>query len=91
MKKILKVFIPPVIVYLYNRLPIHSLKMYWFKNKSNFTLDNELKKMIDFFIKSKSYKLMSNYWNYLNIKNLKQIKEQNIENYSTTIAKNYYT
>ena len=91
MKKILKAFIPPVIIYLYNRLPIHSLRKYWLKNKTNFDLDNELKKMIDFFIKSKSYELMSNYWNYLNIKNLKQIKEQNIENYSTTIARNYYT
>lgn len=91
MKKILKAFIPPVIIYLYNRLPTHSLKKYWLKNKKNFDLDNELKKMIDFFIQSKSYGLMSNYWNYLNIKNLKQIKKQNIENYSTTIAKNYYT
>ena len=91
MKKILKAFIPPVLFYLYNRLPIHSLKKYWLKNKTSFYLDNELKKMIDFFIQSKSYQLMSNYWNYLNIKNLKQIKEQNIENYSTTIALNYYT
>ena len=91
MKKILKAFIPPAIIYLYNRLPIHSLRKYWLKNKSNFDLDNELKKMIDFFIQSKSYELMSNYWNHLNIKNLKQIKKQNIENYSTTIARNYYT
>ena len=70
MKKILKAFIPPVLFYLYNRLPIHSLKKYWLKNKTSFDLDNELKKMIDFFIQSKSYQLMSNYWNYLNIKNL---------------------
>ncbi|MDC0417669.1 putative sugar O-methyltransferase [Candidatus Pelagibacter sp.] len=91
MKKILKAFLPPALLYLYNRLPIHSLKKYWLKNKTSFDLDNELKKMIDFFIQSKSYELMSNYWNYLNIKNLKQIKEQNIENYSTTIARNYYT
>ena len=91
MKKILKAFIPPVIIELYNRLPIHSLRKYWLKNKSTFNLDNDLKKMIDFFIQSKSYELMSNYWNYLNIENLKQIKEQNIENYSTTVARNYYT
>lgn len=91
MNKILKEFIPPVIIYLYNRLPIHSFRKYWLKNKSNFDLDNELKKMIDFFIKSRSYELMSNYWNHLNIKNLKQIKKKNIENYSTTIARNYYT
>ena len=79
MNKILKEFIPPVIIYLYNRLPIHSFRKYWLKNKSNFDLDNELKKMIDFFIKSRSYELMSNYWNHLNVKNLKQIKKQNID------------
>ena len=45
--------------------------------------------MIDFFIQSKSYELMSNYWNYLNIENLKQIKEQNIN--LATIGRNYYT
>lgn len=91
MKKILKSFIPPVIIYLYNRLPIHSLRKYWFKNKLKFNVNNELQKMIDFFIQSKSYELMSNYWNYLSIKNLEQIKEQNIENYSTSIARNYFT
>lgn len=89
MKKILKAFIPPVIIELYNRLPIHSLRKYWLKNKSTFNLDNDLKKMIDFFIQSKSYELMSNYWNYLNIENLKQIKEQNIN--LATIGRNYYT
>ena len=91
MKKIVKACIPPLIMNLYYRLPKHSLKLYWLKNKSNFDLDNELKKMIDFFVKSKSYELMSNYWNYLNIKNLQQLKRQNIKNYSTTIARNYYT
>lgn len=95
MQKILKTLLPPVIIlliiHLYYRSPIHSLRKYWLKNRSNFECDNELKKMIDFFIQSKSYQLMSNYWNYLNIKNLKQIKEQNIENYSTTVARNYYT
>ena len=91
MKKIFKEFIPPIIIYLYNRLPTHSLKNYWLKNKSTFNLDIELKKMIDFFIQSKSYKLMSNLWKYLIIVNLKQIKKKNIENYSTTVARNYYT
>ena len=76
MKKIFKEFIPPIIIYLYNRLPTHSLKNYWLKNKSTFNLDIELKKMIDFFIQSKSYKLMSNLWKYLIIVNLKQIKKK---------------
>lgn len=91
MRKILKVYILPVINYFYYRLPKYNLRKYWLKNKSNFNFDNELKKMVDFFIQSKSYVSMSSYWNYLNIKNLKQIKEKNIENYSTTIATDYYT
>ena len=91
MRKILKVYILPLINYFYYRLPKYNLRKYWLKNKSNFNFDNELKKMVDFFIQSKSYVSMSSYWNYLNIKNLKQIKEKNIENYSTTIATDYYT
>ena len=73
MKKIFKAFILPVINYFYYRLPKYNLRKYWLKNKSNFNFDDELKKMIDFFIQSKSYESMSSYWNYLNIKNLKQI------------------
>ena len=91
MKKILKAFILPIINYFYYRLPKYNFRKYWLNNKSNFNFDEELKRMIDFFIQSKSYESMSSYWNYLNIKNLKQIKEKNIENYSTTIATNYYT
>ena len=92
MKKIFKAFILPVINYFYYRLPKYNLRKYWLKNKSNFNFDDELKKMIDFFIQSKSYESMSSYWNYLNIKNLKQKKKKkNIENYSTTIAIDYYT
>ena len=91
MKKILKSHIIPIINYFYYKLPKYNLRKYWLKNKSNFNFDDELKKMIDFFIQSKSYESMSGYWNYLNIKNLKQIKEKNIENYSSTIAINYHT
>ena len=91
MKKILKAFIPISIIHLYKKLPKHSLKQYWLKNKSNLLLENELKEMIDFFIKSKSYKYMSNFWNNLTIQNLKQIQEAKVKNYSTTIARNYYT
>ena len=85
MKKILKAFIPISIIHLYKKLPIHSLKQYWLKNKSNLRLENELKEMIDFFIKSKSYEYMSNFWNHLTIQNLKQIQEAKVKNYSTTI------
>lgn len=91
MKKILKQIIPPIIFNIYHNLPIYSLRYFWLKKRSKFNADNELKKMIDFFVQSKSYNLMSNYWKYLNIKNFKQIEKQGIKNYSTTIANNYYT
>ena len=48
MKKILKAFIPPIIIYLYNRLPTHSLRIYWLRNKNFFDVNSKLKRMIDF-------------------------------------------
>tara|TARA_B110000285_G_C15107811_1_gene609101 strand:+ start:416 stop:1588 length:1173 start_codon:yes stop_codon:yes gene_type:complete len=83
--------IPPLLSYLYKGLPLYNLKRFWLKNRSNLNLDNELIKMIDYFIQSKSYKRMSNHWHYDSIKNISQIIESDLQNYSTTIARNYYT
>ena len=83
--------IPPLLSYLYKGLPLYNLKRFWLKNRSNLNLDNELIKMIDYFIQSKSYKSMSNHWHYDSIKNISQIIESDLQNYSTTIARNYYT
>ena len=47
--------------------------------------------MIDYFIQSESYELMSNHWHYDNIQNISQIINNDLMNYSTTIARNYYT
>ena len=93
MNKYLKNLIPPAFIYIFNRLPVHNLKNFWKKNKNRYLVNEELKKMIDFFITSESYKYVSNYWNYLNIQNIKQIFENdnNINNFSTSIALNYYT
>ena len=93
MNKYLKSLIPPAFIYIFNRLPIHNFKNFWKKNKNNFLIEEELKKMIDFFVTSRSYKYVSNYWHYLNIKNMKQIFESNnnINNFSTSVALNYYT
>ena len=83
--------IPPLLSYFYKRLPLYNLKRFWLKSRSNLNLDNELIKMIDYFIQSKSYKMMSNHWHYDNIKNISQIIDSDLQNYSTTIARNYYT
>lgn len=69
----------------------YNFKKFWVRNKYKLDLNNELIKMIDFFIQSESYKLVSKYWHYLNIRNLSQLKNKNLENYSTSVAKNYYT
>jgi putative sugar O-methyltransferase len=79
MSKYLKALIQPV------------FKNFYLKNKSSLNLNYELEKMIVSYLQSESYKLVSNYWNYLNIKNLSQINNKNLENYSTTIARNYFT
>ena len=93
MNKYLKNLIPPAFIYIVNRLPVHNLKNFWKKNKNSSLVKEELKRMIDFFITSESYKYVSNYWNYLNIQNMKQIfkNDNNINNFSTSIALNYYT
>ena len=42
--------IPPLLSYFYNRLPLYNLKKFWLKSRSNLNLDNDLIKMIDYFI-----------------------------------------
>ena len=59
---------------LYYRLPFHNnFKKYYLKNRIHLESESELKKMLDFFIQSESYKYVSYYWNYLNIRSLKKI------------------
>jgi len=89
--KHIKSLIPPALIYIYNRLPVHSFKRFWSKYSNNSLIEKNLKEITDLFINSESYNFVSNYWNYLNIKNFKQIiNHGGIENYANTIAKNYY-
>ena len=91
LKKYIKALIPPALIYIYNRLPIHNFKKFWSKNSNNSSIEKNLKEITDLFINSESYNFVSNYWNYLNIKNFKQIiNHGGIKNYANTIAKNYY-
>lgn len=91
MKKILKLFIPSSIIYLYQSFFSNTFRNYYLKNKSKFNFDNELKKMISFFIQSKSYDFISKKWENINIKFLKQIQEKKLENYGTTLSRKYFT
>ena len=48
MKKILKLFIPPIIIKLYNLVINYNFKSFW-KKKKNFSDNHEFKIMFDFF------------------------------------------
>jgi putative sugar O-methyltransferase len=93
MKKILKLFIPPIIIKLYNLVINYNFKKFWKKNKKNFSDNHEFKIMFDFFVNSANYKFVSNYWHYLNIKHLQELlsNKKDLKDYSTSIAKNYFT
>lgn len=91
MKKIFKSFIPPVFSSLYYRLPIHSLKNFYSKNKSKLNLDDDLKKMTEAFISSESYESSSNYWNYLNINNYSSFYKLGTNNALSKICHTYFT
>ena len=91
LKKYIKALIPPALIYIYNRLPIHNFKRFWSRNSNNSLIEKNLKEITDLFVNSESYNFVSNYWNYLSIKNFKQIiNHGGIKNYANTIAKNYY-
>ena len=78
---------------LYYRLPFHNnFKKYYLKNRIHLESKSELKKMLDFFIQSESYKYVSYYWNYLNIRSLKKIlnSQLNLNDYATSLGLYYY-
>jgi putative sugar O-methyltransferase len=88
----IKLITPPVIIYIFQRLPVFNFKKFFKKIKNNKNIDIKLIEITEKFINSDSYGHISKYWHYLNIQNFKQIiLEGGIENYSTSVAKNYYT
>ena len=71
-KKILLSLVPPIFKIIYFRIPFFNFKFYW-KNVSKKTFPKELVEITDKFIKSKSYKEVSNYWHYINISHYKKL------------------
>ena len=76
---------------LINRVFPKRFDEYWKKIKDSQNIDSTLRYITNSFIKSKSYKLTSNYWHILNISNYKSLFEFGIKKYGSTVAKNYYT
>ena len=58
-------------LYHYNKIFPKRFGNYWEKNKSILNIDDDLKKITNSFVKSKSYNFVSNYWHHLNIENYK--------------------
>ena len=74
-----------------NRFFPKRFDKYWKKIKDSKDIDDTLRYITNNFIKSKSYKLVSNYWHILNIANYKSLSMFGIKKYGSTIARNYYT
>jgi putative sugar O-methyltransferase len=90
--KYLKLITPPIVIGILKKLPLFSFKKFFYKNKNNESIDIQLREITEKFINSDSYNLTSKYWQYLNIINFKQIISQGgIENYSTSVARHYFT
>ena len=97
--KILKFITPPILFHLINfihfKLPIVNFRKYWIKSKYQFlksSFENkDLVEATEMFVKSQSYKLVSNYWQSLNIKNYESILINGLDNYAHNIFTNYHT
>ncbi len=68
-----------------------NFKKFWLNLEDKDELPSDLVSMINFFLKSKSYNLISKYWEYLNIKHTNHILKNQEKDYGTNIAQHYYT
>ena len=74
-----------------NRFFPKRFDKYWKKIEDSKDVNDTLRYITNNFIKSKSYKLVSNYWHVLNIANYKSLSMFGVKKYGSTIARNYYT
>ncbi len=84
---------PPFFVKIYKKInnvgfPKFSAK-WWGKNRSLYP--HELQELISSYVLSSDFSKTSEYWLYLLRQNLEQIKQGGVENYGTSVARNYYT
>ena len=75
----------------FNRIYPLRFKNYWNKIKNSKNFDNDIKNITNIFIKSPSYNYVSNFWHILNIKNYQQLLENGLQQYGSTVARNYFT
>jgi putative sugar O-methyltransferase len=90
--KYLKLITPHIVIGILKKLPLFSFKKFFQENKNNKNIDTQLIEITENFINSDSYNLTSLYWRILNIGHFKQIiSPGGIENYSTSVARKYFT
>ena len=61
------------------------------RKSKNPNLDEDLKFLTDSFIRSKSYKFVSNFWHLLNIAGYDELSKNGLSKFGSTIAGNYFT
>jgi|TARA_B100001964_G_scaffold195306_1_gene219264 putative sugar O-methyltransferase len=76
---------------LYHEIFPKRFGTYWEKIKNKSNLDDDIKNITNAFIKSESYKYVSNFWHILNINNYRSLLEKGLINYGSTLARNYST
>ena len=80
-----------MLVNFFSRICPFRFKNYWNKIKNSKNFDNDIKNITNIFIKSPSYNYVSNFWHILNIKNYQQLLENGLQQYGSTVARNYFT
>jgi putative sugar O-methyltransferase len=88
----LDLLIPEFLRIIYRRVPNIFFKKFWKKARLEENIDQDLIKITDNFLASDSYKnLTSNYWKHYGIKTFRLLLENGIENYPTTVGRDYFT
>tara|TARA_B100001123_G_C15154859_1_gene965033 strand:+ start:8 stop:1135 length:1128 start_codon:yes stop_codon:yes gene_type:complete len=67
-----------------------NIKKFWNNLKIN-KIDNDLKKLVDSYLRSDSLKFSSKYWDKLNMHTLDLINNLGIEKFHTSVANSYFT
>ena len=76
---------------IYNKIFPERFGTYWKKVENNSKLDTEIKYITNTFIKSESYKYVSNFWHILNKANYQSLITEGLDSYGSNISNSYFT